>query len=51
MKIFKYILIRIVKIINILVIEIEILKYWQYLKVYKILLEKYLREKKLEILI
>lgn len=40
----------IIKIINIIIIKVKILKYWQYLKMYKILLKKYLDKRKIKLL-
>ena len=40
----------IIKIINIIIIKIEILEYQQYLKIYKISLKKYLNKRKIELL-
>lgn len=33
-----------------LVVRVEILKYWQYLKIYKMLLERYMEDRKIDFL-
>lgn len=44
------ILIQAIKAVDVIVVGIKILKHWQYFKVYKISLDKYLNDYKIELL-